>query len=269
MKALKEICKKGGRYKEMIKESRLVKNAIILLGGRRRGNGGEREGMEGEEGEEEKGGVDEMECVAMNVGEKISLIELLSELVKGGMEIGEEEEMKEVLMELEEEGNKHVEEEREGEGEEKEEEKREWEELSEKARNLVWVIEKMKNRREGKKSGTWKMMKKEKEEMEKNLEEERRGREEEKKRADEAEGRIERMKMEIKEMKKKEGVDTQTSSDTPPLTPIASTVITSLDKTSVLFTPTTEGTMRLGNTIIHPGGESYRNCFIGEEMTSV
>ena len=93
MKALKEICKKGGRYKEVIKESRLVKNAVILLGGRRRGNEGEKERREGEEFEEEKGGM-EVECVEMNVGEKISLIELLSELVKGGMEIGEEEEMK-------------------------------------------------------------------------------------------------------------------------------------------------------------------------------
>ena len=52
------------------------------------------------------------------------------------MEIREEEEMKELLMELEEEGNKHVEEELEGEGEE---EKREWEELSERACMLVWI----------------------------------------------------------------------------------------------------------------------------------
>ena len=83
-------------------------------------------------------------------------------------------------MELEEEGNKHVEEEIEGEGEneeEKEEEKREWEELSEKARNLLWVIEKMKNRREGKKNVTWKMIQKEKEEMEKRVVEAERGRE--------------------------------------------------------------------------------------------
>ena len=84
--------------------------------------------------EEEKGGM-EVERLEMRVGEKISLIELLNELVKEGMEIVEEEEMNEVLMELEEEGNKHV------------EEKREWEELSEKAHQLTWMMEKMKNRR--------------------------------------------------------------------------------------------------------------------------
>ena len=158
MEALKEICKKDGRYKEVIKESYIVKNAVILLGGRSRGNGGGKE----------------MEWKEMGVGEKIKLIELLGALVKGGVEMKEEEELKEVLMELEEEGNKHVEEgegEEEEEGEEegegrgkREEEKREWEELSERARNLVWLLEKMKNRREGKKTGTLKMMKKKEEE---------------------------------------------------------------------------------------------------------
>ena len=67
---MKEICKKDGRYKEVIKESSIVKNAVILLGGRRRGNGGEKERKEGEE--EEKGELNEIECVEMNVGEKIS-----------------------------------------------------------------------------------------------------------------------------------------------------------------------------------------------------
>ena len=123
---MKEICKKDGRYTEVIKDRYLVENAVILLGGRRN-NGEGREGEEGEgKREEEKGGIlEEMEYVEMEVGEKISLIELLSVLVKGGMEIEEEEELKEVLMELEEEGNKHVEEEMEG--DKKEEEKREWE----------------------------------------------------------------------------------------------------------------------------------------------
>ena len=69
MKTLKKICKKDGMYKEMIQESSTVKNAVILLGGRR--NGGEKERREGEEGEDEKGGM-EVECVEMNVGEKIS-----------------------------------------------------------------------------------------------------------------------------------------------------------------------------------------------------
>ena len=225
-----------------------------------------------------------MECIEMNVREKISLIELLNELVKGGMEIvkkEEEEEMKEVLMELEEEMNKHVEEEIEGDGEEA---KREWEELSEKACMLVRMMETMKNRREGKKNMSLKMMKKEKEEekkkreeMEKKLEEEKKradeatkGRDEERRGREEAEARIERMKKEMEEMRKQEGgLYTPAPSNTPPITPIASTVITSLDETSVIFTPSNDGIKREGNTIIHHGFKSNRNCFIGEEMTSV
>ena len=85
-----------------------------------------------------------MECIEMRVREKISLIELLNALVKGGVGIEEEEEIREVLTELEE--DKHVEEDREGEGEEIEEEKRECEALSERVHNLACVIEKMKNR---------------------------------------------------------------------------------------------------------------------------
>ena len=295
MKALKEICKKGGRYKELIKESRLVKNAVILLGGRRKGNGGEEERKEGEEGEEgreegeEANGRTEVECVEMNVGEKISLIELLSELVKGGVEIGEEEEMKEVLMELEEEGNEHVEEEMEGEGEEKEEEKREWEELSENALNLVWLMEAMKARREGRNNMTLKKMKKEREEMEKKIEEERRRREEEKRLKEEANKKVEeekkkreekkkeleericRMEREREELKKKnEVLHTPPASDTPPIPPLMASVITSLDETSVIFTPNNYGITREGNAIIHHGQLcSNRNCFIGREITSV
>ena len=81
----------------------------------------------------------------MKVEERIKLIEFLTDLVKNGAHIREEEELKEVLIQLEEEGNKHVEEEIEGEGEE---EKGEWDELTKKARNLVWVIESMKAHRE-------------------------------------------------------------------------------------------------------------------------
>ena len=42
METLSSICKKEGGYLEVIKESYLVKNAVILLGGggRRRGRGG-------------------------------------------------------------------------------------------------------------------------------------------------------------------------------------------------------------------------------------
>ena len=257
METLSSICKKDAKYKEMIKECYIVKNAINLLGGRRRKEG---------EREEEKGKMKEMECVEMRVKEKISLIELLHELVKGGVDIEEEEEMKEVLMELEEEGYKHVEEEIEGEGEE---EKREWDELSEKARNLVWVMEAKKARREGKKHMSLKM-KKEREEMEKKVEEAERGIEEankkveeEKRKREEAEERIERMKKEIEEMKK-EG-----RFNSPPPTPIAYNVITSLDGTYVIFTPNNYGFRIEGNTIIRAGTGSYQNCFIGGEMRSV
>ena len=83
---MKDICKKDGRYKEVVKESYVVKNAVSLLGGRRRKEG-EREEKEGEgekEGEERKGkeeleeakGGREMECLEMRVREKILLIEL-------------------------------------------------------------------------------------------------------------------------------------------------------------------------------------------------
>ena len=264
MEALKEICKKDGRYKEVIKESYIVKNAVILLGGRRKMNGGGKE----------------MEWKEMGVGEKIKLIELLGALVKGGVELKEEEEMEEVLMELEEEGNKHVEEgeaeeEREGGGEEGKEEKEEWEELSERAHELIWRMEGVKNRREGKKRETMKMMKKEKEEMARRMEEERRGREEEKKRADEekknkeeAEERIERMEEEMERMKKEGGIATLQ----PPY-PSTLNAITSLDATSVIF-PQRDRIKRERNTIINTSTKNVlsgtdRHCFIGGVMTSV
>ena len=219
-----------------------------------------------------------VECIEMRVREKISLIEVLNELVKGGVEIvgkeEEEEEMKEVLMELEEEGNKHVEEEMEGkEGGEKEEEaKREWEELSEKARNFVWVLEKMKNRREGKKGGTLKMSKRKEEEMEKKeaemekkVEEEKNKKEEAEQRNRELEAQIERMKQEMEQMKKESTLTVPKSTDAP----ISSGPITSLDETSVTF-PLTDGIKRDGNVILRTGADREdRNCFIGGPMTSV
>ena len=162
---MKEICKKDRRYKEVIIDCYLVKNAVILLGGRRRENSeeGEKKGEEKTVGEGGKEEGKQIGCIEMRVGEKIMLIELLCELVKEGMEMREEEEMKEVLMELEEEGNQHIEEEIEG---ETEEEKREWEELSEKARNLVWLLEKMETRRAGKKSQTLRIIREQNQKLE-------------------------------------------------------------------------------------------------------
>ena len=180
-----------------------------------------------------------------------------------------------MLMELEEEGNKHVEEKEEEDDDDEKGggEKREWEELSEKARNLVWVIESAKARREGKKSMSLKTMNKEKEEMEKNLQEAEKGREEEKKKREEEkrgfEERITRMKEEMEEIRKEGILHTPPPSNTPAITPIASSVITSLDGTSVTFTPSNDGIKREGNTIIHHEPNSHRNCFIGGEMTTV
>ena len=166
MKTLNKICKKDGKYVKVIQELTVVKNAIQLLGGRRKTEGGgvgNEEAEEEEEKEKEKNeGRGGLIFCELRVREKIGLLELLSGLVKRGVEMEDEEELKEVGMKLEEEGNKHLED---GKGEEEkkkegEEEKREWEELSEKAHTFVWMMEKIKARREGKKSQTLRMMKK-------------------------------------------------------------------------------------------------------------
>ena len=124
-----------------------MKNAVKLLGGKRKEEAeGEKEGRE-EDGGGERGGRGEMLCSELTVRGKTRLLELLVTLVKGGVEVSDEEELMEVVMRLEEEANESVEEgegEGEGEGEEKGREKREWEELSERAHEFVWVIETMK-----------------------------------------------------------------------------------------------------------------------------
>ena len=87
--------------------------------------------------------------------------------------------------------------------------------------------------------------------------------EEEKRNRETAEERIERMEKEMERMKKEGGISTlqPTHSSTP-------NIITSLDETSVVF-PQTDRIKREGNTIIHHGEHSCRNCFIGGVMTSV
>ena len=127
MKTLNEICKKDGKFVTVIKELSVVKNAIDLLGGRRmierRGErnenvedemeeGGkeeeeEKEGKGEEESEEEKG--KKLIMGELRVKEKIGLLELLSRLVKRGVEMEDEEMLNEVGMMLEEEGNSHFE----------------------------------------------------------------------------------------------------------------------------------------------------------------
>ena len=181
------------------------------------------------------------------MGEKIQLIELLSELVKGGVEIGEEEELKEVLMELEEEGNKHVEEgieeegegEGEGEGDSKEGGGREREEGR----------EEKKKREESEK-------KREKVEGEKR----------------ELEERIRRMGEEMEEMKKN-GISQLPSTHTASTNRSSHknprpSKITSLDGTSVIF-PQLDWISRQGDIIIHDSSHICRNCFVGGVMTSV
>ena len=160
MKALSEICKKDSTYVNVIKELSVVKNAVELLGGKRTleaGRGRKGDKRKGKKEEKGKGVLGEL-----TVREKIGLLDLLSGLVKRGLEMEDEEELKEVGMMLEEEGSKHVEEGEEGEEEErkKEQERIQWDELTEKARNFVWVMESAKARREGKKIQTLRMMKK-------------------------------------------------------------------------------------------------------------
>ena len=211
MKALKEICRSNGEYVEMIKDASFVKNAVSLL--RKRQIEEEIEDEEGgkkeERGKKESKGM-EIEGREMDVGEKASLIELLTELVRRGVKMREEEELKEVLMDLEEEGNRHIEEEidreegkeekggkkekdkeEEGKEEEVEEERREWEELSESACLLVRMMEKMKRGREGKGSMSLKMKRQKEVELEEKAKEERRGREEDKRRREECNERME------------------------------------------------------------------------------
>ena len=195
----------------------------------------------------------EKECREMKVGEKISLIELLSELVKGGVEIVSEEEMKEVLMELEEEGNKHVEEEIEGEGEE---EKREWEELSERACMLVRMMKKMKARREGKKTRTLRMVDK----MEERNEE-----------LEEANGRLEeeiialkaKLGSYVKEGERREIKGEEQKVDTYRVNKVFERKL--LSEMRVLFGDWS--TMRQeNNSIIHNYELTYTSAFIGDKL---
>ena len=73
------------------------------------------------------------------------------------------------------------------------------------------------------------------------------------------------------EMREEEGEEEGGGmNNTPDGIQSVSSVITSLDGTSVTFTPSDDGIKREGNTIIHHGSDRFwRNCFIGGEMTSV
>ena len=104
------------------------------------------------------------------------------------------------------------------------------------------------------------------------LEEEKRKREEAERKASEEKRRLEetikQMRVEMEGMKKRERKEKQQGVKEkkryyPPIT-----LITSLGGISVIF-PKTDGIKREGNTIIHHGSNSFRNCFIGGEMISV
>ena len=143
---MNEICRDDKRYVKVIGESAVVKNAAKLLSGRKLK---EMEGEKKDEEEEEDNGKGRAE---LKVREKIRLLELLVTLVKGGVGMGDEEELMEAALRLEEEANNRVEQEdvEEEAGEGNVEEKREWEELSERAHELVWAMEMMNTGREGK-----------------------------------------------------------------------------------------------------------------------
>ena len=100
------------------------------------------------------------------------------------------------------------------------------------------------------------------------LEEAERGREDEKRNREAAErekrGLEERLRrFEVAEIRKREEEEREKKEEEKKYRPI-----TSLDETSVTFTSSDKIT-RQGNTIIHSGTDSNRNCFIGGIMTSV
>ena len=99
-----------------------------------------------------------------------------------------------------------------------------------------------------------------KDEEKKRADEEKRGREEEKRKKEEAERRA----REEKRRMEKKIEDLERLVGELKLRPIIS-----MDALSVTFSPNNDGIRREGNAIIHHGIDSYRNCFIGEVMTSV
>ena len=107
---------------------------------------------------------------------------------------------------------------------------------------------------------------KEMEAMEKKVEEEKKRADEEKKKREEAERReTEEKRKRVEETKQREEEERRRRVEEGNRV----VLITSLDGTSVTFTPSNDGIKREGNTIIHHGDDSVRNCFIGGEMRSV
>ena len=278
MKELAAMCEMDRKYVKVLRRLTIIGNAAKLLGGRRgrrRKEKGEISGEGGEGGEEEEGGEDrgeggsDVQSCELRIGEKIELIEILVCVIEGGGVISgilDEEELMEVVLELEEEARRHIEEAEGGEeGEEKDGEMREWEELSERAHELVWVMETMKKGRrrgrrgEKRKDGLEWMEKRKEEEIEKENSSM-------KKNSEEMERENYRIGGENRGMKEEMDRTKEDNVHLKELCPI----YTSLDDIKVTFSPN-DGLKREGNTIITNNGHAlyWKHCFIGEVMTSV
>ena len=266
-------------------------------GGRR---GEEEEGKE-EEGEEEEEKEEEEEGVS--VEEKRAMLGIVLEVVEGGGWKGSYSELEEVVGRLEEEGEKEWRERkrkrggRDGRGMSS---GMEWREMGRLAREVGWEIEKRK-KMEGKEGDegdgcmlTLSMMKKNLTEEKKRgdaekkrADEEERKKEEEKLRADEEKrlkeeekkGREEEKRLKEEEQRNREEEQRRAEEEKEKMEERIRNLeqlvnemkyppITSLDGTTVTF-PQNDGIQREGNTIIHHGSTSNRNCFIGGVMTSV
>ena len=244
--SIREWLSKDDRYISMIGECEIIRDAVATL--RRRTIG------EGEEEEEEEEGV--------SVREKNGILGILLEMVEVGGWRGGYEELEEVVGRLEEEGEKEWRErkgKREGRGGDGE---------------MISLRGTMKNLEEEKKG---------REEEKKRADEERRMKEEERKKVDEEKRRgaeekrmkeeAERREAEEKRMKEEEErrageMEERIRNLEHELYLLKHPPITSLDGTSLTF-PQNNGIKREGNTIIHHGSYSFRNCFIGGEMRSV
>ena len=300
LEAIREWVSKDDRYISMIGECEIIKDAVSILRRRTIGEGEEGE-KEGEEGNGKECGEEE----GVSVREKNGILGIVLEMVEGGGWKGSYSELEEVVGRLEEEGKKEWISKRREKGINS---GREWKEMGRLAHSVGWAIEERRGREEGR-GGDGEMiislreMKKNLEEEKKKVEEEKKGREAEKKRADEEQRMKEEEMKKVDEMKKgreeekrkkeeaerreteekkkreeeerrageeKERMEERIRNLEQELSVWKPLPITSLDGTSVVFTPSNEGIRREGNIILHHRPDKlYRNCFIGGEMTSL
>ena len=258
--SLLELCQKDKRYLNLIRESSIVKNAPKIL----RGGAVQRRRGDDKEEEEKKRPVEDYSEV--DVRGKIRLLELLVEVVNGGMEEKYQEELLETVLQLDYEANTHLEEEEgegEGEGEEegeggKEREKMEWEELSERVNELVWVMESLKKRRKKNRKSELEWMERKKEE---NIEKEN---EEMRKKTEEMERENYRIEGENRELSEEMGRIQEDNSHLKELCPQPLT----LNEMRLNFTHP-DKIRREENQIVHYGSEGFANCLLGEVLSEV